>query len=160
MFRFVNNYRAKNRNSAIQNSQCLSVQELVEAENYWISISQAGHCQEEIYSLAPNSVLSSKSCLLLLQPFLDSSGILRVGGRQQNSELLYSSLHPVILYGKHPEQSSSYALNIYACYMLDPCTLLASSLCCRFHIIGCCKTVRSITHACTICRRNSAKPRR
>ena len=52
-------------------------------------------------SLSSNSVLPSESCLSL-HPFLDSSGILRDGGRQQNSRLSYASLHPVILHGKHP----------------------------------------------------------
>ena len=157
IFRFINNCRTIKRNSTIQNSPCLSTQELVEAENYWISISQADHFQEEIYSLTSNSVLPSKGCLLSLHPFLDSSGVLRVGGRQQESELSYSSLHPVILHGKHPITKLIICTEHLRLLHAGP-TLLTSSLCRRFHIIGCRKTVRSITRACTICRRNSAKP--
>ena len=38
-------------------------------------------------------------------------------------------------------------------------TLLMSSLCQRFHIIGCRKLVHSITRGCVTCRRISAKPK-
>ena len=89
MFRFINHCRTRSRTNV---ARCLSVQELVEAENYWISISQEEHFKEEIYCLASNSTLSSKSCLLSLHPFLDSSGILRVGGREQRSNLSFAKL--------------------------------------------------------------------
>ena len=158
-FRFINNCRAikGNPTNAIHKSSCLSVQELVAAKNYWISISQADHFEEEIRSLTSSHVLPSKSCLLSLHPFLDSSGILRVGGREQNSKLSYSSLHPVILHGKHPVTKLPIRTEHLRLLHAGP-TLLTSSLCCHLHIIGCRKIVRSITCACTVCRRNSAKP--
>ena len=158
-FRFINNCRASKGNptNAIHKSSCLSVQELVAAKNYWISISQADHFEEEIRSLTSSHVLPSKSCLLSLHPFLDSSGILRVGGREQNSKLSYSSLHPVILHGKHPVTKLLIRTEHLRLLHAGP-TLLTSSLCRHLHIIGCRKIVRSITRACTICRRNSAKP--
>ena len=55
-------------------------------------------------------------------------------------------------------QSSSYLHSICVCYMLDPHYLLTSSLCCHLHIVGCQKTVCSITRACTVGRCISAKP--
>ena len=41
--------------------------------------------------------------------------------------------------------------------MLHAGPTLLTSLCRHFHVIGCRKTVCSITCACTVCRRNSAK---
>ena len=37
-------------------------------------------------------------------------------------------------------------------------TLLTTSLCRRYHITGCRKTIRSITHGCITCRRTSVRP--
>lgn len=42
-------------------------------------------------------VIPDSSYLLPLNPFLDSSGLLHVGGREQNSKLSYSIRHPIIL---------------------------------------------------------------
>ena len=88
-----NNCRALNRNQVkvIQGYPCLTVQELMIAENYWILISQEDNFKEEVCSLTSNKTLPSKSCLLSLHPFLDSYGILRVCGREQNSKLSYSN---------------------------------------------------------------------
>ena len=160
IFRFINNCRTLNRNQvkAIQGYPCLSVQELVAAENYWILISQEDNFKEEICALTSNKALPSKGSLLSLHPFLDSSGILRVRGREQNSKLSYSNLHPVILHGKHPVTKLIIHTEHLRLLHAGP-TLLTSSLCRRLHIIGCRKIVRSITRACTVCRRNTAKPK-
>ena len=154
MFRFINCCRTRNQANM---TPCLSVQELTEAENYWISISQEEHFKEEICCIASHSELPSKSCLSSLHPFLDSSGILRVSGREQNSKLSYASLHPAILHGKHPVTRLIISAEHLRLLHAGP-MLVTSSLCRRLHIIGCRRTVRSITRACTVCRRNSAKP--
>ena len=112
---------------------------------------------EDILSITSNHVLPPKSCLLSLHPFLDSSGILRVGGRKQNAKLSYSSLHPVILQGKHPVTKLIIHSEHLRLLHAGP-TLLTSSLCLRLHIIGCRKIVRSVTRSCIVCRRNSVKP--
>ena len=160
IFRFINNCRVRRRNQvkAIQNYPCLSVQELVAAENYWILIAQEDYFKEEIHALTSNKALPSKGCLLSLHPFLDSSGILRVRGREQNSKLSYSNLHPVILHGKHPVTKLIIRTEHLRLLHAGP-TLLTSSLCRRLYIIGCRKIVRSITRACTVCCRNAAKPK-
>ena len=93
ILRFIDNCRALRRNQvkAIHNYPCVSLQELVVAENYWISVSQEDHFKEEVCALASNKALPSKSCLLSLHPFLDSSGILQVRGTEQNCKLSYSN---------------------------------------------------------------------
>ena len=54
----------------------LTVEEIVKAENYWLSHSQKDCFASEIAALASNVVLPSDSSLSSLCPFLDSNGIL------------------------------------------------------------------------------------
>jgi hypothetical protein len=63
-------------------------------------------CQEEefnegIQQLRRNRPLNRTSRLQQLSPFLDSDGILRLGGRIRRARLPYDVLHPPILPGKH-----------------------------------------------------------
>lgn len=55
----------------------------------------------EIRALKENNNLNRKSSLLSLHPFLDGFGVLRVGGRLQNSILSYNQRHPIILPTNH-----------------------------------------------------------
>ena len=137
MFRFINNLRglAGKQRSSVQRSQSLSVEELITAENYWMSISQEDHFKEEIDSLTSNSALPTKSCLLPPRPLLGSAGILRVGGREQNPKLSFSNLHPAILHGNHPVTKLIIHTEHLRLLHAGP-TLLTSSLCRCLHIIG------------------------
>ena len=135
----------------------LSTEELHEAEYYWISIIQNDHFQNEIQTLKQERLLKKSSPLLPLHPFLDSNKLLRVGGRQQNSKLSYSNQHPLILHGKHPV-TRLIIHSEHQCFLHAGPTLLTASLCRRYHITGCRKTIRSITRGCITCRRTSARP--
>lgn len=55
----------------------------------------------DIQSLLTNKRVNSKSKLLNLNPFIDSQGIIRVGGRLQKSNFSYEKKHPIILPSKH-----------------------------------------------------------
>ena len=98
------------------------------------------------------------SPLFTVHPFVDSNGVIRVGGRIQNSRISYASRHPVVLHGKHPITkliiSSEHSRLLHA----GP-TLIMASLCRRYHVIGFRKAVRSITRKCITCRRTTIKPR-
>jgi hypothetical protein len=80
----------------------LTVEELVRSERHWISVSQEDSFTTQISTLKKKQALPRKDHLLALNPFIDSHGILRVGGRGSHSEMSYNSRHPVILPGKHP----------------------------------------------------------
>ena len=122
-----------------------------------IAVVQRQHFTEEIKALKKQSALSSSSSLLSLHPILDSNDLLRVGGRQQNSKLLYSKQHPLILLGKHPVTKLIILTEHKRLLHAGP-TLLSSSLSRRYHIIGSRNAVCFITRGCVTCRRNSAKP--
>ena len=88
---------------------------------------------------------------------LDSSGILRVGGRDCVKKASYSSQHPVILSGKHPVTKLMIRFEHLHLLLGGP-TLPSCSLNHCFYILGGHKIIWSIICSCVICRRTSAKP--
>ncbi|GFX12791.1 hypothetical protein TNCV_3437651 [Trichonephila clavipes] len=57
--------------------------------------------EEEIRSIKKQISLPPKSPLRSLHPFIDEHGLVRVGGRLQNSQLPFNSKHPIILPSQH-----------------------------------------------------------
>ncbi|KAJ8911218.1 hypothetical protein NQ315_014930 [Exocentrus adspersus] len=95
--RFIHNCRTrKNRLSGN-----LTTSELSSALNTLIRISQAESFSSVVHCLRNNQSLPTKCNLLNLNPFLDHEGILRVGGRLQNSTFPYAKRHPIILPPHH-----------------------------------------------------------
>ena len=155
ILRFIENCRSREHRDSLSPHLC--TEELMKAESYWISLIQKEHFSTEIFSLQTNLDIHQSSVLFTLHPFLDSNGLLRVGGRIQNAQVSYTCRHPVILYGKHQITKLIIATEHSRLLHAGP-TLVAASLSRRYHIIGCHKAVRSITRRCITCRRTSAKP--
>ena len=88
---------------------------------------------------------------------IDSSGLLRVDGRQQYSQVSYSRKHPIILHHKHPLTYLIVHSEHLRLLHAGP-TLLTASLSRRYFIVGCKKLVRSVTRGCITCCKFSAKP--
>ena len=152
--RFINNCRkSQDRHTRLY----LSTPELVTSEKYWISLTQHQVFITEIEALKSHEVLSKSSRLFSLHPFLDSNGLLRVGGRGRNAQMSYSLIHPVILPGKHPITSLLISSEHRRLMHAGP-TLLTASLSRRYYITGCRKIVHSITRGCITCRRSTARP--
>ena len=152
--RFVSNCTRKQRITSVPH---LSVQELQKAENYWLSTVQRHHFAKEIVHLQRDHQLHKSSSLIPLHPFMDTNGLIRVGGREQKSNRAYSTQHPVILHGSHPV--SRLLIRFDHIRLLHAgATLLSCSLNRCFHIVGGRKTVRSVTRACVTCRRAAARP--
>ncbi|GFT34291.1 integrase catalytic domain-containing protein [Trichonephila clavipes] len=72
-----------------------------QAETKLIRMVQEQVFLAEIKSLQSKGVVSPNSKLRNLNPFIDSDGLLRVGGRLSNSDLPYVNKHPAILPGNH-----------------------------------------------------------
>ena len=85
VLRFIHNSRSETSQSGP-----LSMDELTTAETLWILKSQSHTFLDEIEALKQKKTISSTSCLLSLHPFLDSSGVLRVGGRLHYSSVAFS----------------------------------------------------------------------
>lgn len=71
--------------------------ELTHALQYWIKFSQYQEFHREITNLRNGEPVSSKSKLISLSPFLDTNGVLRVGGRLKHSQLPMDRKHPILL---------------------------------------------------------------
>ncbi|GFW52645.1 integrase catalytic domain-containing protein [Trichonephila clavipes] len=79
----------------------LSATDIDQAETKLIRMVQEQVFWAEIKSLQSKGVVSPNSKLRNLNPFIDSDGLLRVGGRLSNSDLPYVNKHLAILPGNH-----------------------------------------------------------
>ena len=156
IFRFISN--CQKHASQGKDLFPLSIQELLEAERYWIKIIQRTYFSEEIECLSQQISLNPSSPLLPLHPFVDSAGLLRVGGRQRLSKTAYESKHPAILSGKHPLTRIIIYTEHLRLLHAGP-TLLSASLSQRYHILGGRSVIRSTARGCVTCRRQAVKPR-
>ena len=136
----------------------LTTSELTLAEIHLYATVQADHFSREIDHIKSNCPLPNGSCLLPLAPFLDSSGLLRVGGRQAHSTLSYCQTHPVLLHAKHRITKLFIQSEDKRLLHAGP-TLMISSLSRRLYIIRVRSAVRAVTRQCVICRRSSIKPK-
>lgn len=134
----------------------LTMEEVNQTVMYWIRVAQGDHFSDEYEALMRKAPLPKSSPLLFLHPFLDNMGVIRVGGRQENSMLTYDNQHPMILYGNHTICKLIHSEHLRLLHAGPP--LIAASLNRRFHIIGGCRVIRSITRSCVTCRRKSLCP--
>ena len=86
IYRFVDNCCRKRQDRAT--SLYLSTSELILSESDWTSLAQQAF-SPEIEALKNDESLPKSSCLLSLHPFLDSSGLLRVGGSGRNAQISF-----------------------------------------------------------------------
>ena len=84
----------------------MNVEHLEKAANSIVKMVQLKSFQEEIKILSVNSdsriEVNKSSKVYKLNPFLDSDGLVRVGGRLWKSRLSHSEAHPLVL----PKQSN------------------------------------------------------
>ncbi|XP_070167796.1 uncharacterized protein [Polyergus mexicanus] len=90
----------------------LTAAEWDDARLTWIRAVQAEKYSAELATLARGAPLSKNIQLTKLTPFVDSQGILRVGGRIKHVLLVYDERHPMIL----PSSSHFTRLVIEACH--------------------------------------------
>lgn len=99
IIRFVHNCRTR----VVRHTSChLTTSELHRAERYIFTVVQSEQFPVDIGMLKSNHSIPKNSRLVHISPFIDSNGLLRVGGRQRLGHLSYSRTHPIILHGDHP----------------------------------------------------------
>lgn len=99
--RFFNNLKNKKNKLDLQTGH-ISVSELNDANESLIKLAQKESFNSELNLLNKNGNLNKKHKLSSLAPFIDTKGIMRVGGRLKNTYLSYEVKHPVLLYSNHP----------------------------------------------------------
>lgn len=92
--RFVHNARTHEK----RNGQ-LCTKEIQQAEQYWIKRTQRDSFPKEMDSLLKNTDMDRQSKIISLKPFLDDGGLMRVGGRLQETNWAFDQKHPYILPG-------------------------------------------------------------
>lgn len=90
--RFVHNARTQEKRYGP-----LCTDEIQQAEQYWIKRTQSDSFSKEMDSLLKNDDVNRNSKIISLKPFLDECGILRVGGRLQETNWSFTQKHPYIL---------------------------------------------------------------
>ncbi|XP_070074097.1 uncharacterized protein [Drosophila takahashii] len=116
---------------------------------------QMSNLADDYWRLHSKRQITSSSPLSSLSPFIDSIGVMRVGGRLQNSSLDYNAQHPVILPRKHPV-TRAIILDLHRKNLHSGPRALLASMRLQFWPIGGRKTVSAATSKCIICFR--AKP--
>ncbi|GFU32829.1 integrase catalytic domain-containing protein [Trichonephila clavipes] len=79
----------------------LDLGELKKTEQLLLKLVQKEEFKVEMNGIQNSVMVSSNSRVKTLNPFIDSEGILRVGGRLRNSDINYNQKFPILLPSKH-----------------------------------------------------------
>ena len=96
ILRYIYNLRHPQRRQ-----EALSTKELNIVETHWLKELQHWVFQKRMEILRNNKRLPSTSKLVSVPLFVDSEGLLRVGGRLEHGKFAYAKRHPVLLPGDH-----------------------------------------------------------
>ncbi|XP_067206332.1 uncharacterized protein [Linepithema humile] len=106
-FRFSKNCKLKtnalqsNDAKGVDTIQALTTEELEQSRLALVKIVQRDAFRTELYDIRNSERVNKNSNILKLNPFIDSHGILRVGGRLSHADISYECKHPILLPGKH-----------------------------------------------------------
>lgn len=151
IYRFIHNTRNKNN----KNIGSLKDDELKQSLTYLIKISQIQSFSHELNLIKKDKKLTSSS-ILQLSPFIDDSGVLRVGGRLNNTDFNFEKKHPVLLDGKHHFTKLLMRAEHLRLLHAGPQLLLASFRE-QFWPLGGRTLARKITRQCITCSRFRGK---
>lgn len=154
--RCIRFYKNCNRSSTKSTTAWITTEELNTALHICIRETQADSFKEEIACLNRKKTLPTSSKLLQLTPFLDSDGLLRVGGRLENASCSYNVKHPLVL----PKNHIFVDLIIkyyHEKYFHAGTSLLLSILRQRYWIISCRTLIKKHIHNCVKCVRHRAQ---
>lgn len=131
-----------------------SPEERDQALMYWIGIAQKCHYGQELRACKNKVELLPNSPLRHFAPFLDDNGLLRVGGRLQNSEAAYDQKHQIFV----PRESTIGELlirNAHYVTMHGGLSVNKAYLRQRFWFPRIGMAIRQYTHRCPTCIRYS-----
>ena len=75
----------------------MSLEDIQSAEREIIKSVQEGYFKDEIEALKKKQRLKASNCIIRLDPFVDSEGILREGRRIRKSALEKNIQHPILM---------------------------------------------------------------
>lgn len=152
--RFVFNIRSGREKRKFE---CLSISEIRHAHRLLILRVQEIHFSDVTTSMLSKRQLRTSSKLLSLSPFMDEGGLLRVGGKIQNSQLSFEKKHPIILPSDSRFTRLLFEREHRRLLHAGPQALLYSIRETYWPLRG--KTIaRRVAHDCVTCFRNNPKP--
>ena len=150
ILRFINNARKVNNHQ----SGCITVAELVTAEHFILKGVQRSSFEDEISYLKKNQAVPPTSALSAFSPFIDSSGMLRVGGRLKNVTISPEKKHPPILPRCHPVTTALVQWIHRNNGHVEHVLALTRE---KYWVIGARVAINQVIHKCFFCRVRRAK---
>ena len=91
----------------------LTTTELDKSAIIILRITQRERFKQELINLRANQGVDNRSFFRQLNPFIDDSGLNRVGGRLRNADVPANQKHPIVLPSKPPRLSSGASISSY-----------------------------------------------
>ncbi|XP_049870067.1 uncharacterized protein LOC126369610 [Pectinophora gossypiella] len=141
------------KNNTKVKDKVLTPEELQHALLLIIKHEQSIHFCDELESLRKGKCVQKP--LKSLHPFLDKDGLLRVGGRLDNSEVPISQKHPIIL-AKTSRITELLIQSEHIRLLHAGPKLLLSNLNQKYWLINGIRQIKKVTHKCLVCFRLKA----
>ncbi|XP_043505744.1 uncharacterized protein LOC122526416 [Polistes fuscatus] len=132
----------------------LTVAEIAQARERLIKLCQAQEFGEEIRAITKNPRIIVHGRLACLKPFLDTNGIMRVGGRLQNADIAYGNKYPIVLPRSHKLTALIIQHEHIKNFHAGPQLTLAAVRENYWPMAGR-STVRGIIRRCVVCFKNA-----
>ncbi|CAB4039155.1 integrase core domain [Paramuricea clavata] len=126
------------------------------AWRHWIRAAQDKHYAKELMLLNKRQTIKEGKRLGNLSPFIDEEGLMRVGGRLQDSALPHTQKHPIILPKEHPI-SKMLAQKIHEQNQHAGIDWIHYHLRQKYWIIAGRQLARSVVHQCHACKKQNAR---
>ena len=136
-------------------SRLLTTKEITMATVHLIKMVQQLYFAQELQSWQENHRVAKSSSIAPLDPFVDSDGVLRVGGRLHNSNLTYAARHPILL-PKHSWISSLLLKRFHETHYHMGVESLIAMVRRKYWIIGLRPLAKALVRHCVRCRRCNA----
>lgn len=147
IFRFIRKIRPEEK--------WLSVEERKNALIFWVKKTQNIAFNDEIHLITSNGNISAKSRLKSLSPYIDSDGLLRVGGRLKHANIDVNATHQMIL----PSKGKLIVLiinDIHGKTLHGGGQVMLAYLRQQFWMLDARNTIRPQIHKCVTCQRHRA----
>ncbi len=154
LYRFTDN-ASRNKESRLLSS-LLTLEEVEHAEVILLKRHQCVYFPKDITAISAGATVSTSSQLHPLHPFMDKTGLIRVGGRLSNSKLSYQQMHPIILCRKS-HLTLILVRQLHLANSHAGPTLLLGLLSRQYYVSGARRLVRKISRDCITCQREYAK---
>ncbi|XP_054727158.1 uncharacterized protein LOC129236895 [Anastrepha obliqua] len=154
IYAYVNRFLKIKSNIRWESPQ-LSLEEIEAGTHLLLRMVQKAAMSLDYNELRAGRAVSSSSNLRSLNPFLDATGLIRVGGRLQNADLSFNARHPIVLPKHHPLTNGIIKYFHQKLLHAGPQALLAT-IRLQYWPIGGRKSVTAVLNKCLRCFR--AKP--